>query len=692
MRCPTRNAAKWLSEQGHDVYLYDFAHQPGESVNWPTGTQNLGAFHGAEVPFVFNDGFELMGGEHNLSESMATYWTNMASSGDPNTWQGKHASPSLDAETTKHLERRRLQNGPPPHSKPNASAIRSPNQTHWWHYPGLDCDVGVYEHGHCSSPATCSKVCLEDEHCGGFHFEEPKKPSGGGKKPGSPTNFKLKYADCEQNMGGQGNPSSVLFFLRETAQPPPPPPQWNLPRNGNCSLFQQQQDCFHPSDGYKQIPINISIEHSKWGRGNQVNTTCLGECCSHCLEDKKCKQWFVPPPRNSTHGAITIGETVCVLMADADHKGINNSFCIGAQAPAWVPPPQCHSRFTPFNQGERVNWTASSMPPPPPPAPPGMEGCGSDYDEHRSRFLNGTVYDTIAIPKNGSMSTCCAKCTKDGKKCDGWQFGDICEDPTPPGPPPMCDPKKKETCPGGSNLRSKCPDCGKKMCQCPASKCTPPTHCKLITKGSLVNQPTKGNQTASVGKTGSGPGPFPPPPPPQVKRKIITGKTFGECCEACYYDVQDGEDNICRTWEYPAYPDPTNTTCILYSGRNLVMGMHPDRNYTGRGARRQQQNFKPPPPPPGPCATPQAVMPVKWPKYDEGSDTNIKFDLCNVTIETALKADACVFWNSVFPINASYPPGETHLSATQAMMHRLRTPNKHLNPLQETKASAEVER
>lgn len=53
VQCPTRAAALLLSAQGHDVFLYDFKHQPAESVNWPTGTQNLGAFHGAEVRLEF---------------------------------------------------------------------------------------------------------------------------------------------------------------------------------------------------------------------------------------------------------------------------------------------------------------------------------------------------------------------------------------------------------------------------------------------------------------------------------------------------------------------------------------------------------------------------------------------------------------------------------------------------------------
>jgi hypothetical protein len=66
-----------------------------------------------------------------------------------------------------------------------------------------------------------------------------------------------------------------------------------------------------------------------------------------------------------------------------------------------------------------------------------MAGCDSGYDMHQSRYLHGTVYDTIALPNatgdpDHLLSKCCAKCTADGKKCDGWQFGEICDDPNPP--------------------------------------------------------------------------------------------------------------------------------------------------------------------------------------------------------------------------------------------------------------------
>eukprot|EP00039_Didymoeca_costata_P011206 m.156343 g.156343 ORF g.156343 m.156343 type:complete len:71 (-) comp15098_c0_seq13:250-462(-) len=46
---------------------------------------HVGSFHGAEVPFVFGDSFELSSdGERKLSNTMGCYWTNFATTGDPN--------------------------------------------------------------------------------------------------------------------------------------------------------------------------------------------------------------------------------------------------------------------------------------------------------------------------------------------------------------------------------------------------------------------------------------------------------------------------------------------------------------------------------------------------------------------------------------------------------------------------------
>lgn len=52
------------------TWLYSFDHAPAYSQNTPTPSQ-WGAFHGAEVPFVFGDNYELKGwGERNLSSLM----------------------------------------------------------------------------------------------------------------------------------------------------------------------------------------------------------------------------------------------------------------------------------------------------------------------------------------------------------------------------------------------------------------------------------------------------------------------------------------------------------------------------------------------------------------------------------------------------------------------------------------------
>ena len=141
-----------------------------------------------------------------------------------------------------------------------------------------------------------------------------------------------------------------------------------------------------------------------------------------------------------------------------------------------------------------------------------MAGCDSGYDMHHSRYLNGTVYDTIALPNatgdpDHLLSKCCAKCTADGKKCDGWQFGEICDDPNPPSGteitlfpcavssdsrsfaktgsgqrtntrkalernippaifagPAFCSPKLHQLCPGVNGKQpTKCPDCGERL-------------------------------------------------------------------------------------------------------------------------------------------------------------------------------------------------------------------------------------
>jgi hypothetical protein len=70
----------------------------------------------------------------------------------------------------------------------------------------------------------------------------------------------------------------------------------------------------------------------------------------------------------------------------------------------------------------------------------------------------------------------------------------------------------------------------------------------------------------------------------------------------------------------------------------------------------------------GPCATPQAVMPVKWPKYEKDSKANLFLDLCNITIETDLKEDACVR-NPLTSFTPSHAISRQHLTSASHAIH-----------------------
>ena len=88
MLCPTREMLAASSAWGNDVFWYFFIATPIRSVNMEDMAY-WGAFHGAEVPFVFGDQFELSSdGERALSRAMGCFWTNFASTGNPNQGPG----------------------------------------------------------------------------------------------------------------------------------------------------------------------------------------------------------------------------------------------------------------------------------------------------------------------------------------------------------------------------------------------------------------------------------------------------------------------------------------------------------------------------------------------------------------------------------------------------------------------------
>lgn len=81
--CPIQQV---LREAKAAAFHYYFTVTPSFSVNVPNSSLPvIGAFHGAEVPFVFGDSFELdTPGERALSHTMGCLWANFAESGDPN--------------------------------------------------------------------------------------------------------------------------------------------------------------------------------------------------------------------------------------------------------------------------------------------------------------------------------------------------------------------------------------------------------------------------------------------------------------------------------------------------------------------------------------------------------------------------------------------------------------------------------
>ena len=91
MVCPTREMLSASAALGNSVFWYFFVATPIHSVNMED-LEYYGSFHGAEVPFVFGDQFELSSsGERALSKAIGCFWTNFAASGDPNQGPGNCA-------------------------------------------------------------------------------------------------------------------------------------------------------------------------------------------------------------------------------------------------------------------------------------------------------------------------------------------------------------------------------------------------------------------------------------------------------------------------------------------------------------------------------------------------------------------------------------------------------------------------
>ncbi len=101
--CPNRRLARTFSAQGLPVYAYHFTYAPPRLFSWLGG---LGAFHAAELPFVFgatSGALRLESGrERVLSNRLIGYWTRFATHGDPNGG-GSIPWPAYSTETEPHL-------------------------------------------------------------------------------------------------------------------------------------------------------------------------------------------------------------------------------------------------------------------------------------------------------------------------------------------------------------------------------------------------------------------------------------------------------------------------------------------------------------------------------------------------------------------------------------------------------------
>ena len=95
--CPTRRSARALTAAGQSAYVYHFTVKPSFSLlAW------LGAYHSAEIPFVFGNATKFTKEEEALSGKMMGFWTTFASSGDPNDPKSSTLWPKYDKTSDQH--------------------------------------------------------------------------------------------------------------------------------------------------------------------------------------------------------------------------------------------------------------------------------------------------------------------------------------------------------------------------------------------------------------------------------------------------------------------------------------------------------------------------------------------------------------------------------------------------------------
>ncbi len=95
--CPTRRTARALTAAGGTAYVYHFTVKPTFSLlPW------LGAYHAAEIGFVFGNATKFSKEEQALSGKMMGFWTTFAQSGDPNDPKSSTLWPKYDKTGDAH--------------------------------------------------------------------------------------------------------------------------------------------------------------------------------------------------------------------------------------------------------------------------------------------------------------------------------------------------------------------------------------------------------------------------------------------------------------------------------------------------------------------------------------------------------------------------------------------------------------
>ena len=100
--CSSAYLANLLAQKGNEVYSFVFAYPP-RSNGFYVMTDNLGAYHAAEIPFIWHTVFDFDSVEETLSSRIQSAWLHFADTGIPGDvggfdwplWSGSNLSSSV---------------------------------------------------------------------------------------------------------------------------------------------------------------------------------------------------------------------------------------------------------------------------------------------------------------------------------------------------------------------------------------------------------------------------------------------------------------------------------------------------------------------------------------------------------------------------------------------------------------------